>query len=599
MATFNYDVVIAGASFGGCAAALAAADPKVKVVLLESSDWVGGQATSQGVTRWDETAADLTESTGSPSSYRNLRHLIRAQYNGKRSAAGQQQQHFNPGFAMVGPPFGPKGHPFASDPQVTRAVLTDLLNNAGVEVKFGATVTAVDAHDGAVHGLTVGNDTYVGGVYLDATDLGDLLPLCGVKWVIGAESRADTGEAQAEGVAHPEWIQPITVPIAVEWRPPGEDHRIPKPDGYDDLRRRQGFKVKGEGDINVMYNPSVENDTMFNYRQFIDPRNFNDGRAGRTTLNVGSNDYFGRAIPTNPHSADEDAQVAEEARALSIAYLYYLQNDVPRDDGRGNGYPNLKVDTEAFGTEDGTAPVAYIRESRRLANAQVRVVQEHIDAATRTLRAQNFPDSCGIGWYPADVHQGWYAPDNNKANAVTPNIGTMWHGIGTVPFQVPLGSLLPRELNNFVAACKNICATHLTSGAYRVHPVEWAIGEAAGELAAYCTTQKVPPGEVWSDAGRVAAYQSRLLARGAPIFWWDDVKFEDDARAFAAIQLLGARGTFEGDGQTRNFDPGGDFPQSGRDAIDQRLNHSFNWPSGSMTRAQAAVLICEQLGLPL
>jgi len=58
MATFNYDVVIAGASFGGVAAALAAAaDPKVKVVLLESSQWVGGQATSQGVTRWDEAAA--------------------------------------------------------------------------------------------------------------------------------------------------------------------------------------------------------------------------------------------------------------------------------------------------------------------------------------------------------------------------------------------------------------------------------------------------------------------------------------------------------------------------------------------------------------
>ncbi len=37
MATYNYDVVIAGASFGGVAAALAAAaDPKVKVVFLES-----------------------------------------------------------------------------------------------------------------------------------------------------------------------------------------------------------------------------------------------------------------------------------------------------------------------------------------------------------------------------------------------------------------------------------------------------------------------------------------------------------------------------------------------------------------------------------
>ena len=547
MATISdYDVVIAGASFGGCAAALAAAaDPKVKVVLLESSDWVGGQATSQGVTRWDETAADLTESTGSPKSYRDLRHLIRAHYNGKRSALGQQQVHFNPGFAGVGPPFGPKGHPFACDPQVARAVLTDLLNAAGVAVKFGATVTAVDAHDGAVHGLTVGNDTYVGAVYVDATDLGDLLPLCGVRWVIGAESRADTGEAQAEGVAHPEWIQPFTVPIAVEWRPPGEDHRIPKPAGYDDIRTKQGFdRLKmagpqgGEGDIRVVYNPGQESDTLFNYRQFIDPRNFNDGRAGRTTLNVGSNDYISRAIPTNPHSADGDAQIVEEARAVSIAYLYYLQNDVPRDDRHGNGYPNLKVDPDAFGTADGTAPVAYIRESRRLANAHVRVVQNHIDSAVHRLRAQNFPDSCGIGQYAADVHPGYYAASGNKEDAEEPNIGTVWHGIGTAPFQVPLGSLLPKELNNFVTACKNIGATHLTSGAYRVHPIEWAIGEAAGELAAYCTAQKVAPGAVWGDSGRVTAYQSRLLGRGAPIFWWDDVQFEDGAQAFAAIQLL-------------------------------------------------------------
>jgi choline dehydrogenase-like flavoprotein len=81
VATFQYDIVIVGASFGGVAAALAAAsDPKVRVVLLEAGTWVGGQATSQGVTRWDEAAADLTETTGSPKSYRDLRNAIRAWY---------------------------------------------------------------------------------------------------------------------------------------------------------------------------------------------------------------------------------------------------------------------------------------------------------------------------------------------------------------------------------------------------------------------------------------------------------------------------------------------------------------------------------------
>ena len=610
MANFEYDVVIAGASFGGVAAALAAAAGGVPVVLLEATGWIGGQATSQGCTRWDEAAAALTETTATPKSYRDLRDAIRARYDGVKSAMGREQVYFNPGFAGVGPPFTSgnerKGHPFAADPQVVRSVMTSLLSDAKVDVKLNARVTAVSVANGLVRGFVAGGDTYTGAVYVDATDLGDLLPLAGVRWVIGAEARSDTGEAQAEASAHPQWIQPFTVPIAVIWRPPAEDHRIAKPANYDAIRRAQGFdRLKmpglngGEGDIHVVYNPAQESDTLFNYRQFIDPRNFSDGRPPRTTLNVGSNDYLARAIPTNPHSDAADAAVVAAARAVSIAYVYYLQNDVPRDDGHGTGYPNLQVDTAAFGTADGTAPSPYIRESRRLANAQVRVAQNHIDASTHPLRAQNFPDSCGIGWYAADVHQGFYSTDGNPAHAATPNIGTPWHGIATAPFQVPLGTMLPRELANFIAACKNICATHLSSGAYRVHPVEWAIGEAAGVLASYCTKQQVTPGDTWRNAGRVVAYQSRLLARGTPIFWWDDVLFEADARAFAAIHLLGTRGTFEGDGETRNFHPDDDFPQADREAIDERENHSFDWPSGALTRAEAAVLICEQLGLPL
>ena len=625
MATFTqYDVVIAGASFGGVAAALAAAaDPKVKVVLLEPSEWVGGQATSQGLTRWDETTAALTESTGSPQSYRDLRDLIRAHYVGKRSKMGLKQTFFNPGFAGVGPTFkDAKGHdidgnPFAADPQVVRTVLTVLLKEAAVTVEFGATVTAVDVRDGTVRGVTVasksGTDTYVGGVYLDATDLGDLLPLCepsGLSWVIGAESEADTAEKQAESVAHPEWIQPITVPIALVWGLADDRaNLIPEPPGYDDIRKRQGFglfKVDRDGDIHDVFNPTSPSDTLWNYRQFIDPRNFNDGRLGRTTMNVGDNDYMARAIPTEPHSADEDAKVIAEARAVSVAFLYYLQNHVPRDDGKGTGYRNIKVDTDAFGTTDGTAPAPYIRESRRLANPWVRIVQSDIDAE-HGLRAKNFPDSCGIGHYAMDVHVGWYADaggkPENKPGAYKPNIGTEYRHIGTAPFQVPLGALLPQELNNFVAACKNIGATHLTSGAYRVHPIEWTIGEAAGVLAAYCTTQKIAPGDVWGSAGHVTAYQSRLLARGTPIFWWDDVKFvkgdEQATRAFAAIHLLGARGTFEGDGTSRNFIPAGDFTPGAREAVEKQLERTFDWPTRRLKRWEAAVFICNQLELPL
>ena len=40
------------------------------------------------------------------------------------------------------------------------------------------------------------------------------------------------------------------------------------------------------------------------------------------------------------------------------------------------------------------------------------------------------------------------------------------------------------RMRNLLPACKNIGTTHITNGCYRLHPVEWNIGEAAGVLAA-------------------------------------------------------------------------------------------------------------------
>ena len=54
------------------------------------------------------------------------------------------------------------------------------------------------------------------------------------------------------------------------------------------------------------------------------------------------------------------------------------------------------------------------------------------------------------------------------------------------PFQIPLGALIPQRVENLLPAGKNIGTTHITNGCYRLHPVEWNIGEAAGALAAFC-----------------------------------------------------------------------------------------------------------------
>ena len=582
----DYDVVIVGGSFGGVAAALAAAaDPNVRVALLEASNWIGGQATSQGVSRWDEANVALLQTTCGTKSYRDLRHSISEFYhnNAILSQFGARQTHFNPGFAAT-------NFPFSVEPSVTQRILSEHVAalSARLDLHLQTTVVAVEVQNGAVQSLTTSaGDTFTARAYLDATDLGDLLPLANLPWKIGAEAHADTNEPDAPAVAHREWIQPITVPIAIERRD-GENHVITPPANYDDIARNQNFHVV-DGDINGVLQPLPGGqESIFGYRQYIDARNFDDPNYARdrTTLNVGSNDYMAATLPSG--NAERDKQIYEGARDASRAFLYWLQTQVPRDDGNGNGYPGLMVSSSAFGTQDGCAPQAYVRESRRI-DAEERILQQ--DIAKQSLpagspRARLFQKSCGIGNYGIDVHA-----------ATGP--GTPWLAFETLPFQIPLGSLLPKQLNNFIAACKNIGSTHLTSGAYRVHPVEWAIGEAAGILAAFAARQGVSPKDVFQQDDRRITYQFRLLARGVPIYWWSDVQFEDDPKTFAAVHLCGVNGVFSGGQGGLGFNPSGPADGGTRQAVDSNLGRALQWPAVPMTRAQAAVFVCEQMGWPI
>src|SRR5256885_10732372 len=72
------EILIAGGGTGGVAAALAAARSGRRVVLLEETDWLGGQLTSQGVSALDEH--EHIESCGGTQSYYALRNAIRAHY---------------------------------------------------------------------------------------------------------------------------------------------------------------------------------------------------------------------------------------------------------------------------------------------------------------------------------------------------------------------------------------------------------------------------------------------------------------------------------------------------------------------------------------
>jgi hypothetical protein len=530
---YHCDVAIIGGSLGGVAAALAACEAGATVVLSESSDWLGGQATSQGVSALDEHR--YIERFGGTRSYMAFREAIRGHYRARYGVQHMPDgQPLNPGNGWVSelcyePLVGVSAIQAMLAPHIASGKLTLLLEHEPTSA-----VVENDIIKSVALKSTLGQSAIVNlqsSIFLDATDLGDLLPLVGASYVTGAEAHADTGEADAPEAARPEEIQGFTYCFAIE-HCPGEDHTIPKLVDYERLRDEQPFTLTlrgwdgGERPFAMFATGPTGLPPFWSYRRLLDGALLDPSGATRdiAMINWNGNDYHHANIIDVPPAERERA--LDEAKRLSLAFLYWLQTEVPRDDGSGKGYPGLRLLPEVMGTADGLSKMPYVRESRRIL-ALRRVVAEDILAAGRAgARAAHFADAVGIGWYYMDLHPAV----GNMKSTFTP----------TLPFQIPLGALVPRRITNLLAACKNIGVTHLTNGSYRLHPVEWNVGEAAGALAAQCVAQSLLPADVEAHKPALLGFQRALLQRGVPLAWTIDVPEQDPV--FVATQFLLVRG---------------------------------------------------------
>lgn len=544
--TVECEILIAGGGLGGVAAALAACSRGRRVVLTEETDWLGGQLTAQGVSAPDEHRT--IEQFGGTRRYMELRRLIRAHYRAEYVLAPDslEAEAFNPGGGWVSRLcHEPKAALGAIEamlaPHVEAGRLTVLLRHRAVlgESEHDR-VTAITFRDlESDDRLRV-----VAGYFIDATELGDLLPLTGTEYVSGAEARSHTGEPAAREAAAPECVQSFTYPFAVEYRP-GESHLVPEPEDYALNRERQPYTFAhvyhdGRGVLTYRMFSQGEGGVapFWTYRRLIAAENFADPRLANDVamINWPGNDFrHGNLIDRSP---EEALETLRRAKRLGLGFCRWLQTEAPRDDG-GRGYPELLLRADVMGTEDGLAKHPYIRESRRL-RARRTIQEQAIAAAYQPgARAAFMIDSVGLGWYAIDIHPGQHE------EKIPPE--------ATRPFQIPLGALVPVRVENLLAGCKNLGTTHITNGAYRLHPIEWNIGEAAGALAAYCLERGVRPAAVALKPELLQPFQQRLVEEGVPLDWHVDVPLEHPA--FTATQLLSAWTLWPADPDRLEFRP--------------------------------------------
>jgi len=524
------DVVIIGGGLGGVAAALAVLEAGHRVVLTEQYDWLGGQLTSQAVPLDEHT---WVEQFGVTRSYRRLRDGIRDYYRTwyplvERARAADD---LNPGAGLVSR--------LCAEPRVAVSVIDGMLapfiSNGSLTIVKHVVPVAADVDGDQVRSVTVrhlqtNELTGIRGAFvLDATETGELLPLTGTEYVSGTESRNDTGEPSAPETARPDNVQSFSWCFVMDHV--DGDHVIDKPKDYDYWRSYRpefwgapllSLTAPHPRTLEIVtrgFTPTIDDDPfsgladqragggdeeLWIFRRILAKKLLAPGflPSDIVLVNWPMIDYLdGSIIDTN----DADAHL-EAARQLSYSFFYWLQTEAPRPDG-GHGWPGLRLRGDITGTTDGLAQAPYIRESRRI-KAEYTVVENDLSIAVRGHGAPaTYPDSVGIGMYRIDLH-----PSTGGDNYID---------VASAPFEIPLGALIPIRMENLLPAGKNVGTTHITNGAFRLHPVEWNIGEAAGQLAAYCLDRAVDPRTVRNTPARLEEFQSLLTSRGVELHWPD------------------------------------------------------------------------------
>ncbi len=445
-----YDVVVVGGGTGGTAAAIEAARDGARVLVVEESPWLGGMLTSAGVSAID-------------GNYR-LRGGIFGEFTDSLAARYGGYDALKSGWVSN----------ILFNPAVGADILANMAGEAGVEARFGTTITDIRDH----WRLTLSDGSRVKArILIDGTELGDI-----------------AFEAGAEELQDRVTLQDMTYVAIVKQY--DHDVTMEEPQDYNpDLYRDCCSTWPPE--MMLSYGALPDGHIMLNW-----PQNGNDIYL----------DYLN--MPRD--------EVYRQAKNRTLGYIYHLQTEL--------GYKNIGIAHDVFPTADGLPFYPYYRESRRFAGRDTMT----LEAARRPYDFDLYTRAVAVGDYPVDHH--------HNQNPRREELSHLWYG--KIPsFSVPLGVLVPVEVEDLLMADKNISVSWEMNGATRLQPVVTGLGQAAGALAAIAVKTGRHPSEV--PASEV---QEVLLDHGCYLLPFLDLKPGDPG--FRELQEKGIKGEVKGTGRS-------------------------------------------------
>ncbi len=482
------DVIIIGGGAGGTSAAIQAARMGTRVQLIESTSWLGGMLTSAGVSAIDGNHKLPSGIWG------EFREALYAYYGGPDSVATGWVSHT------------------LFEPSVGNRILQQLAAIPNVQIAFNAKFQKVErkSSEWLITYLQKGKKrTIRAPMLIDATETGDLLPLLKADFRVGMDAKEDTGEQEAPKMAN-QIVQDLTYTAIL--KDVSKDTRLSK--------SKKGLVKKPKN-----YNPGDfacackrEAGDMFgsvsDCKQMLDYAKLPNDKYLINWPNCG-NDFY---LNWPELSLNEQQEQLQKAKAFTQGFLYYIQNEL--------GFQNLRLADE-FPTKDRYPMIPYHREARRV-KGKVFLTVDHLE---RPYDFDLYKTGIAVGDYPIDHH--------HDKNPEAPEIEFI--NIKVPSYNIPLGTIVPENIPNFLVAEKNISVSNIANGTTRLQPVVMGIGQAAGTLAAIAVHESKTPSEV-----SIRTVQQSLLENNAYLMPFIDVAVDDPA--FSSIQKIGATGILQGFG---------------------------------------------------
>ncbi len=530
----DYDVVIAGAGTGGWAAALQAARLGAKVLLLEESDWIGGQMAAAGVTTMDEDSVWMKFPVRERGIYREFHESMQLHYLTLEK---------DPLVAYYGWPEQLEG---GYEPKVARAIMygfideTRKLGNT-LHVALRTRVTSVKKSDKSVQGVELNcsdgrTKSIACRVLIDATEYGDVIPLTGARYRVG--------NCMSDSIDPKALVQDHTWTCVVREYPTGIPPHLKiqsPPPGYETGSGKRYRKYTNDGVIiwggaGKGYKGERHWSVYFAWRGMVDSESPLIGESSRLRHTQagfnGGNDY-----PVTAATIEDPKQrLLDEREGIykTLGALYYFQQmGVPWSLAEDEGFDtpanrtkmkqlNLRADLEQIAVHLPQHP--YVRECRRIVGVQTLTAHD----MGRFEEAKHVTSSVAMGDYFMDLDHG------KTAHAIETDLDSgELPKPGGGPFQVPLEVFIPETIDGFIPAEKNISQSRLANGATRLQPITMLTGQAAGTLAALAAKSGTAPRHV-----APVHVQQALLRSGCTLIqrWYADVPWGTEL--WRATQIL-------------------------------------------------------------